>query len=148
MVSPKITQAEFDKQRIIVQTVVADGVAAGRQYRSTVSTTGGNPRWRTKATLCLPVVEDSRKGIDTPTEQPAAADACSEALVIGNSMTFALSKHGLGKLCGKSVTIKSTSGAVPATAARPTDIKDVQEIVLHVGTNWRLNRQPALPTRS
>ena len=50
-------------------------------------------------------------------------------------MTFALSKHGLGKLCGKSVTIKSTSGAVPATAAHPTDIKDVQEIVLHVGTN-------------
>ena len=30
-----------------------------------------------------------------PTEQPAAADACSEALVIGYLMTFALSKHGL-----------------------------------------------------
>ena len=71
----------------------------------------------------------------TPTEQPAAADACSEVLVIGDSMTFALSKHGLGKLCGKSVTIKSTSGAVLATAARHTDIKAVKEIVLHVGTN-------------
>ena len=30
----------------------------------------------------------------TPTEQPAAGDACSEALVIGDSMTFALSERG------------------------------------------------------
>ena len=45
----------------------------------------------------------------TPTEQPAAADACSEALVIGDSMTFVLSKRGLK---AKDLQLQATTAKV------------------------------------
>ena len=75
----------------------------------------------------------------TPTEQPAAADACSDALVIGDSMTFALSKHGLKQriYCRKPPQPKCTSRRSSAvvislmTSTTPlwTTIKQTNELV-------------------
>ena len=59
----------------------------------------------------------------TPRDQAAATNngasghsGSSEVLVLGDSITYALSTNGLRKLCNdRSIAIQSTSGAVPAT---------------------------------
>ena len=76
--------------------------------------------------------------VHTPRDQAAATNngasghsGSSEVLVLGDSITYALSTNGLSKLCNdRSIAIQSTSGAVPATLETPT-----MDIVVHVGTN-------------
>ena len=75
----------------------------------------------------------------TPTEQPAAADESSEALVIGDSMTFALSKRGLNAkdLQSQATTAKCASRRSSAvvislmtrTTPLRTTIKQTNELV-------------------
>ena len=80
--------------------------------------------------------------VHTPRDQAAATNngasghsGSSEVLVLGDSITYALSTNGLSKLCNdRSIAIQSTSGAVPATLATPT-VATVKDIVVHVGTN-------------
>ena len=89
------------------------------------------------ATQAQPPPAVYTRGNQAPAENKGASGntGASELLVLGDSITFALSTNGLSKLCqDKSVAIQSTSGAVPATLVTPT-VAAVKDIVVHVGTN-------------
>ena len=58
-----------------------------------------------------------------------------DLLVIGDSITKALSAYGLEKLTEKSTTISSNGGAVPDSIPLHEQTPTATDIVLHVGTN-------------
>ena len=75
-----------------------------------------------------------------PPAEPPATDkrtsTASDLVVIGDSITRSLSKHGLSKLTKKTATVSSTGGAVPTTLPTPTGTATATDVVIHAGTNY------------
>ena len=66
---------------------------------------------------------------------PATTEPTTEVVIIGDSMTRVLRKPDIELLTNKSVSILSTSGAVPDSIKVTPQTTTATDVVVHVGTN-------------
>ena len=62
-----------------------------------------------------PLLPATAQPLPTDRQHPGGPPAAGDLVVLGDSMTKVLRTFGLSKLANKSVSINSTSGALPAT---------------------------------